>query len=298
MPGILVIGPTGQIGYELCRALHGRGDFATAGRRNADLPLDLTDPDSIRSALSTSRPEIVINAAAYTAVDQAEREPDLAFAVNRDGPGILAEMAARQDALMVHFSTDYVFDGSASDAYREQDPPNPLSVYGRSKLAGEQAVRAAGGRHVILRTSWVYGLRGRNFLTTILRLAEGQNSLRVVDDQLGVPNWCGWVANATVTAIRGAATRGPGDHGLGLYHLSAAGETSWHGFASEILDSIRNTRETRARTVTPIPSSEYATAATRPARSTLDASSFAGDFGIDIPHWRDCLQQCLAAGNT
>ena len=296
MSRILVVGPAGQIGFELCRTLTSLGQVITAGPGKADFPLDLASPDSIREVLSGARADVIVNAAAYTAVDQAELEPEAAFAINRDGPGVMAETAARQGALLVHYSTDYVFDGGKQDAYTETDAPNPVSVYGKSKLGGEQAVQAAGGRHLIFRTSWVYGLRGHNFLLTMLHLAAERESLSVVDDQFGVPNWSGWLAEATAAALATVlADPARAGHASGIYHLSAAGETTWHGFAGAILAAVRHEPGIRATTVTAITTSEYPTPAARPARSTLDATRFAQAFRTGIPHWRACLRQCLAA---
>jgi dTDP-4-dehydrorhamnose reductase len=243
--------------------------------------LDLADPDAIRRVVRDARPEVVVNAAAYTAVDQAESEPELAMQVNGAAPGVLAEEAMRSGSLLVHYSTDYVFDGEKAGAYVETDQPNPVSVYGRSKLAGERAIAASGCRHLILRTCWVYGPRGRNFLLTILKAARERPELKVVDDQFGAPTSSGAIAEATKLAI------GAG-RGQGIYHLSAAGRTSWHGFALAIVEGAHLKTPVR-----PIPSSEYPVPARRPRNSLLDNSKLKKDLGIALPDWHDGLREVL-----
>jgi dTDP-4-dehydrorhamnose reductase len=243
--------------------------------------LDLTDAAAIRARVRESRPDAIVNAAAYTAVDRAETEPDLAFATNGVAPGVLAEEAKRLGALLVHYSTDYVFDGTKVEPYIEDDTPNPLSVYGRSKLEGERAIQASGCRHLILRTSWVYSDRGHNFLLTMLRLGAERPELRVVDDQRGAPTWARDIAAATVKLLASP----PG----GLFHLTASGETTWHGFACEVM---------RQAVLTPvvhrIRSDEYKTAARRPANSVLDNGRLRAAAGIVTPPWEESLARCLA----
>lgn len=291
---ILLIGPSGQIGRELQSTLPAVGDVVTAGRTSAVIPLDLTSAASIREAVRSTPADIIVNAAAYTAVDQAESDRDTAFAVNAEAPGVLAECAKSAGSLLVHFSTDYVFDGAAASAYTEDDETNPLSVYGRSKLAGEEAIRANGGRHLILRTSWVYGLHGKNFLLTMLRLASERKTLEVVNDQFGVPNWSRALAVATASAIESliAEPDRMGERG-GTYHLSAIGETTWFGFAQAILDCVRGEPGIVADSVRPITTDDFPTPAPRPARSTLSGARIERALGVTLPDWRVYLQQCL-----
>ena len=249
--------------------------------------LDLANPDAIVSTVRDVRPDIVINAGAYTAVDLAEREPDLAFAVNARAPQILAEELKRQGGLLIHYSTDYVFDGAATTPYSEDAAPRPLGIYGASKLEGEHAVAASGVAALIFRTSWVYGLRGRNFLLTIRRLAAERDELRIVADQTGTPNWARTLAQATAMLIKRGkpylAER------AGLYHLSSAGSTTWHGFATAILGASAPTR------VVPISTAEYPTPAQRPAYGVLATARFVDTFGYQPPDWRAALATCLAS---
>ncbi len=290
---ILLIGKNGQIGWELQRELAGRGEIIAPGREE----LDLSQTDQIRQTVRKVRPDLIINAAAYTAVDQAEQEPDLAMAVNGIAPGILAEEAKKIGSAMIHYSTDYVFDGNkTTGAYREEDTPNPLSVYGRTKLAGEQAIIRQGIPHLILRTSWVYGSRGKNFMLTILKLAKEREELRIVDDQLGAPTWCGAIAEATRRMIVSLAD--PSERQIaenmnkvsGIYQLSCGGETSWYGFANAILDASNETQHAK---IIPIPTSEYPTPARRPARVVLSNAKIKRVLGIEMPLWDEALKQCL-----
>ena len=274
---LLLIGAQGQVGWELARRLPALGTVTATDRTT----LDLTDPDAIRRVVREARPELIVNAAAYTAVDKAESEPAVATQINGDAPGVLAEEAKRSGALLVHYSTDYVFDGEKQGAYVETDTPNPVSAYGRSKLAGERAVMASGCRHLIFRTCWVYGPRGRNFLLTILKAARERPELKVVNDQFGAPTSSGAIAEATVRAI--AANRGDG-----IYHMSAGGRTTWHGFAQAIVEAAG-----LKTPVLPIPTSGYPTPARRPRNSILDNSRLKNDFGIEVPDWRDGLREVL-----
>lgn len=278
--GILLLGGNGQVGWELERALAPLGRVAALGRAEADL----ASPEALRAAVRAVRPRWIVNAAAYTAVDRAEAEPEAAFAANAHAPGVLAEEARRVGAFLVHYSTDYVFDGSKGAPYTESDAPAPLNVYGRSKLAGERAVQAAGDDHLILRTTWVYGARGGNFLRTMLRLFAERDEVRVVADQMGAPTWSRMIAGATAVIV--AASRS-GTHG-GVYHLAAAGQTSWHGFAEAIRDTVAEPG-TRVR-VMPISTAEYPTPAVRPAWSVLDCGRLARDFGVALPGWRESLE--------
>lgn len=282
-PKVLVTGAQGQVGFELARLLGAHCDVVAVDRA----ALDLADPDVIVSAMRGSRPDIVLNAGAYTAVDAAERERDAAFAVNARAPQVLADEAKRADAVLIHYSTDYVFDGAASSPYTEDAPTGPLNVYGESKLEGERAIAATGARALVLRTSWVYGTRGKNFLLTILRLAADRDELRIVADQTGTPNWSRTLAQATAALVaRGLpflAER------AGLYHLSSTGATTWHGFATAIVGDAARPR------VVPITTAEYPTPARRPAYGVLATERFRAAFGFALPPWRDALAACLAA---
>jgi dTDP-4-dehydrorhamnose reductase len=297
---ILVTGANGQIGWELLRCLQPLGEIVatTSQAGTTQRALNLADPDAIRAIVRELRPQLIVNAAAYTAVDQAEDDVDLAMAINAVAPGVLAEEAKRCGAALVHYSTDYVFDGSKTGAYQEEDLPNPLSAYGRSKLAGEQAIQQVGVAHLILRTSWVYGARGKNFLRTILRLARERPELNVVDDQIGTPNWSRLLAEATALALA-TQLRGVGkkwDAELerlrdvsGLYHLSAGGATSWCGFARGILGIA----ESSCR-VNGITTAEYPLRAPRPMNSRLITEKFSRTFGLDLPAWDEALKLCMA----
>jgi dTDP-4-dehydrorhamnose reductase len=287
---ILLTGKTGQIGWELQRSLAPLGDVVALGTGD----MDLTSLDSIRKAIRESKPEIIGNAAGYTAVDKAEAEPDLAMQVNAVGPGVMAREARRIGALLVHYSTDYVFDGTLDRPYVEKDAPHPLNAYGESKLAGERAIEAVGGAYVIFRTSWVYAARGHNFVRTMLRLARERTELRVIDDQIGAPTWARAVAELTAQAL---AT---GDGNLdnlrrksGLYHLTADGATSWFGFAQAILAEAKATRGNDLAKLIPVPASEYPAAARRPANSRLDNSRFIATFGLTPRPWNSMLTQCF-----
>jgi dTDP-4-dehydrorhamnose reductase len=278
---ILLTGRNGQVGYELERALTPLGEIYAFDHQQ----LDLSDPIPIVSRVREVKPDIIVNAAAYTDVDQAEKEVEQATLVNAAGPGFLAAEAKEAGALLVHYSTDYVFDGTKTTPYTEDDTTNPLSVYGRSKLAGEKAIQAAGGRHLILRTSWVYGPRGKNFLLTVLRLAQEREELRVVNDQRGAPTSAVALAAATTDILR--------RHGLdahGLFHLTAAGDTSWFEFTEAIVECARS-RLPRTPRVAPITSAEYPTRAARPRNSVLDCTNARRAFGIELTHWRAGLDE-------
>ena len=284
---ILLFGKDGQVGWELQRTLLPLGRVAAFGHGE----LDLADAAAVRRKLDEVRPDVIVNAAAYTAVDKAECELELAGAVNAAAPALLAQAAAQRGALLIHYSTDYVYDGAKAAPYVETDPTGPLGAYGRSKLAGEEGIRAAGCDHLIFRTSWVYSARGANFLRTILRVAAEREELRVVADQIGAPTWARLIAEATAHALRQAMQeRSGGKFASGVFHLAAAGETSWHGFASAI---VAGRGGLRVKAVTPITTAEYPLPAPRPANSRLDTGAFRARFGLALPDWRDCLQLCL-----
>ena len=283
MSTILLIGRGGQVGWELQRTLAPLGKVIAFDRP----ALDLADADAIRVAIRSVHPDIIVNAAAYTAVDQAETDSGVAMSINGKAPGIMAEEARSAGAWLVHYSTDYVFDGTKSTAYVEGDTPNPLNVYGRSKLAGEQAIQAVGGHYTILRTSWVYGRRGKNFLNTILRLAQEKEELRIVADQFGAPTWSRMIAEAT------AAILARKDQTTGLFHLTSSGETSWHGFTQAILE-LTQTQRSRNPKLSAIPASEYPLPAARPWNSRLSCERLAKETDLRLPDWREALALCLA----
>ncbi|HEX6137997.1 MAG TPA: dTDP-4-dehydrorhamnose reductase [Casimicrobiaceae bacterium] len=281
-PTILLIGAGGQLGHELAAVLPACGDVVAV-----DQPvLDLADPLSIARAVRETRPQFIVNAGAYTAVDRAESEREAAFAINGRGPGILADEAKRVAAVLIHYSTDYVFAGDRISPYDEAAPTAPLGVYGASKLEGERAIAASGAAALTLRTSWVYSRHGQNFLVTMQRLAATRDEIRVVADQHGVPNWSRALARATATLV----ARGPAyvAERAGLYHLSAQGHATWYEFARAIIG------EARVRVV-PITTAEYPTPARRPAHAVLDATRFARTFGFALPDWQTLLHECLAA---
>jgi dTDP-4-dehydrorhamnose reductase len=281
-PTILVTGAAGQLGYELARALPQYGDVVALDRSR----LDLADADAIRTTVRDLRPQLIVNAGAYTAVDQAERESALAEAINARAPGVLAEEAQRLGSVLIHYSTDYVFDGVASTPYAEESPTFPLNVYGRSKLRGEQAIAASAAAAIVFRTSWVYASRGRNFFLTIRRLAAERDELRIVADQWGIPNWSRTLAEATATLVGRGLPALAAD--AGLYHLAGRGQTNWFEFARAIVGEVERP------TVTPIETAEYPTAARRPAYAVLGTGKFERTFGFGLPDWREMLRLCIA----
>jgi dTDP-4-dehydrorhamnose reductase len=289
---ILVTGVTGQVGGALVERLRSLGSIVAADRAM----LDLARPEEIRPALDRIAPDLIINPAAYTAVDRAEEEADLAFRVNAEAPGAIARWAAGRGVPLIHFSTDYVFDGGGFRPWREGDPTGPLSVYGASKLAGEDAVRAAGGAHLVIRTSWVYAAEGANFLRTIGRLARERAELRIVADQFGAPTSAALIADAVspIVATKGTALADRFAAAGGLVHIAASGETSWHGFAAAIVDGLRTRGVALAATrVTPIATADYPTKARRPANSRLDLTRLKQAFGIETLQWQDALAREL-----
>lgn len=277
---ILLTGSNGQLGKELAARLQGLGELTATDRAR----LDLADPDAIRRLVRELQPGLIVNAAAYTAVDLAESQQELAMRVNGEAPGVLAEEAKLVGARLVHYSTDYVFDGRKATPYLESDAPHPLSVYGRSKLAGELAIAGAGCSHLILRTSWVYAPHGKNFFLTIARKAQAGENLRVVDDQTGVPTSASFLAAATVAILGHRATE------QSLYHVVPGGHTTWCGFARAIVARLGAQAEVRA-----IRTEEYPTPARRPAASVLDPSAAVRDFGLMLPSWEALLDECVSA---
>lgn len=288
MGRILLTGKTGQVGYELHRSLQGLGEIIALDRSQ----MDLANLDQVRAVIRALRPTLIVNPAAYTAVDRAESEPALAMRINADAPAVMAQEARKIGAALIHFSTDYVFDGTKTTAYVEADPTCPINVYGRSKLAGEHAIEAAGIPHLIFRTSWVYGKIGKNFLLTVLRLAQEHDELRIVSDQHGAPTWSRTIADSTahVVAQLGATTQGNERwrEVSGLYHLTAQGSTSWHGFAQAILAQASLGGKV---TVTAIAADAYALAARRPKNSVLSSARFIATFN-GLPTWADALELC------
>lgn len=292
---ILLLGKNGQVGWELQRALACLGevvgcDFDSPG----ELKADFSDPESLRALVRRVQPAVIVNAAAHTAVDKAEAEPALAQAINADAPGVLAQEAKALGAWLLHYSTDYVFDGSGSRPWVETDPTGPLNVYGATKLEGEEAIRASGCRHLILRTSWVYGARGENFPKTMLRLARERDRLAVVDDQIGAPTGAELIADVTARALRMIRQR---PELGGLYHLAATGETSWHGYACFVLARAREAGvvlKVPPEAVEAVPSSKFPTAARRPLNSRLDTGKLRAAFGLQLPRWEEGVRRLLS----
>ena len=288
----MLTGKNGQVGWELQRTLATFGHIIALDSEE----MDLADPDAIRRTVRNLRPDIIINPAAYTAVDKAESDPELAMAVNGVAPGIFAEEARLLGSVLVHYSTDYVFDGSKSAPYTEDDVPNPQSVYGSTKLAGEQAIRASGCKHLILRTSWVYGVHGGNFVKTMLRLAKERNELRIVADQFGAPTWARDLAQATASALTTWQEKDWDDGLSGLYHLTAAGRTNWHQYAEEIVRLAREYDAALAAKkldIRAIATHEYPVPAKRPTNSVLANDKIRDTFGIVLPAWQDSLAECM-----
>ena len=291
---ILLIGKDGQVGWELRRLLPALGEVTSVDRDTCDL----TQPTQLRETVQRASPQLIVNAAAYTAVDQAESESALAMAINGQACELLAAEARRSGAALIHYSTDYVFDGRKRKPYVETDAVNPLSVYGRTKLAGEWAITASGVPHLVLRTSWVYGLHGRNFLLTMVRLARERPELRVVADQFGVPNWAAELARAT-TRIIGVAAARKGNvqdaigENSGVFHLSGTGRASWHEFACTIVGTLSKRGLVPQVPVLPIATHEYPTPAARPANSVLDGTRLRTAWDTQLPDWKESLAECL-----
>lgn len=314
-PRILLTGKNGQVGSELARLLPSMGEVAAFGRAE----LDLAKPHDIRRVIAQARPNLIINAAAYTAVDQAEKEEPLARAINADAAEVISEQAKKVGAFVIHYSTDYVFDGAKRSPYVEDDRTNPLSAYGRTKLAGEEAIRSSGVPHLILRTAWVYAASGKNFLLTVLRLASTREELRIVNDQFGAPTPARAIAEATARLV-GSSKSDPASlrQRAGTYHLTASGETTWYEFAVAILNAVQDLgvpaapggaaehstlpqwlaaatggRPIICKRVAPITTAEYPTPAARPAYSVLSNSRFASTFGFSLPDWRAQLRETI-----
>ena len=285
MKKILITGKDGQVGWELRDLLSSIGTVYAYGREE----MDLQDPNRIRKVMREVKPDIVVNAAAYTAVDRAENDQETAMAINGNAVGILAEESKKNRSLLIHYSTDYVFDGMKSLPYCEDDQPNPLNIYGKSKLEGEKAILAVGGSHLILRTSWVYGLRGKNFLLTMLKLGKEHKSLRIVGDQIGAPTWSRLLAEKTAEILRTSIDRKNEAELKGVYHISSAGSTSWFEFARAIFDLSLQEKPA----LTKITSIDYPTPATRPQFSVLSIDKIRKEFDLEMPDWKESLECCL-----
>ncbi len=290
---ILLLGPSGQVGWELQRSLSALGDLVALDRHSSPWCGDLAQADALAEAVRAIGPQVIVNAAAHTAVDRAEAEPELARRINATAPGVLAREAQRLGAWLVHYSTDYVFDGGGERPWTEADATAPLNVYGQTKREGECAIADSGCRHLIFRTSWVYASRGQNFARTMLRLAGERELLTVIDDQVGAPTGADLLADVTALALRQALQQ---PQLAGLYHLSAAGETSWHGYASHVIERARQMRPERpwkVREIRPVPSSAFQTAARRPHNSRLDTGRLRQAFGLHLPHWQQGVDRML-----
>jgi dTDP-4-dehydrorhamnose reductase len=295
-PRILILGNAGQLGRELERVFLGVGPIVAVDRES----VDLADPDQTRALVRRAAPDLILNAAAYTAVDRAQSELPVAHAINALAPRVLAEEAAGHDALLVHYSTDYVFDGSKPGPWIESDAPRPLNVYGASKLAGEQAIQNSRAKHVIFRTSWVYGPHGNNFLLTMLRLARERDRLSIVDDQIGAPTTSIELARATHAIVTGilAGRFGAPQDWSGLYHMTCAGSVSWFGFAQAIFVRAAQLLGVKAPELTPIAAKDYPTAAARPCNSVLSNAKLHARFAVQLPHWQSALEEVLQSLNA
>lgn len=290
---ILLLGKNGQVGWELQRSLAPLGELVALDRRSVGLCGNLEDLSGLVGTMEDVRPDVVVNAAAYTAVDKAESDAETAHRINAEAPGVLAAEAARIGAWMVHYSTDYVFDGTGSTPWREDDATAPASVYGRTKALGERFVAMGCERHLVFRTSWVYAARGGNFMQTMLRLAQERERLSVVNDQFGAPTGAELIADVTAHAIRDALA---GRAAPGTYHLAAGGETSWHGYAEYVIAAARRSAQAgriKAQAVDPVPASAYKTAAQRPHNSRLDTQKLQRAFGLQLPAWQQGVDRVL-----
>ena len=292
-PRVLITGAKGQVGRALVTAFNGSAETIACDRST----LDLSNPDAIRTKIRDAAPDVIINAGAYTAVDKAESEPELAMAINGLAPGVLAEEAKQRYALLIHYSTDYVFDGSKSGPWVEDDPTNPLSIYGSTKLAGEEAIRSTGGRYLIFRTSWVYAPEGKNFVLTMLRLGRERDSLSVVDDQVGAPTTAAELARATHAITTGVVENkfGSADDWAGVYQMTCSGSVSWCGFARILFECAPSLLNGNTPTVNPIATSEYPTPAKRPQNSVLSNEKLHRRFGVRLAPWERALDEVLSA---
>lgn len=295
---ILLLGKSGQVGWELQRSLAPLGELVALDSSSQNLCGDLSDLDGLAATVRQVAPDVIVNAAAHTAVDKAESEPELARTLNALAVGALAREAQKLGAWMVHYSTDYVFDGSGDQPWAEQSPTGPLSVYGRTKLEGEQLLQQHCSRHLIFRTSWVYAARGANFAKTMLRLAAERDALTVIDDQMGAPTGAELLADVTALTLRQVHAAGADGRGLcGLYHLAAAGETSWHGYARFVIDFAQSkgvALKATGAAIQAVPSSSFKTAAPRPGNSRMDTRKLQAAFGVCMPHWQAGVTRMLA----
>ena len=295
---LLLLGKNGQVGWELQRSLAVLGEVVALDRNSTTHRADLSDLDGLAATVRSLRPDVIVNAAAYTAVDKAQAEPDLTHRINALAPQVLAQEAQRLGALLIHYSTDYVFDGSGNRPWKETDATGPLSVYGATKLEGERLIAAHCPRHLILRTSWVYSARGGNFIRTMLRLAQERETLTVIDDQRGAPTSAELLADVTAMAVRQLVGSVPNGRSLaGVYHVAAAGETSWHGYATHVLAQTRRIRPDfpmKASEVSAITSDSFVTAARRPLNSRLDTAKLQAAFALTLPAWQHGVDRVLA----
>lgn len=291
---VLLLGKGGQVGWELQRALATLGELVALDFDSTELHADFSRPEGLAATVDAVAPDLIVNAAAHTAVDKAESEPELARAINATAAGVLARAAARRGAWLLHYSTDYVFNGGGTAPWREDSPTGPLSVYGRTKLEGEDLIRASGARHLILRTSWVYAARGGNFAKTMLKLARERDRLSVIDDQIGAPTGAELLADLSAHALRTALAR---PEVAGTYHAVAAGLTSWHGYACHVIEHARRAGQpikVAAADIAAVPTSAYPTPAQRPTNSRLDTTKLRSTFGVTLPDWRVGVDRMLA----
>ena len=292
-PRIMLTGANGQVGWELTRSLLPLGDIVALTRKECDL----SRPETLSAIVQEIKPDVIVNAAAYTAVDKAEEEEELANIINGTSVGVMAEEAKKRNALFIHYSTDYVFDGTKPEPYTEEDTPNPINAYGRSKLAGEEAVRKWGGKYLIFRTSWVYTTRGHNFIKTILCLAQEREELKIIADQIGIPTSAEFIADITALSLYFfAKNRIDSEWRSDTYHLTPTGYTSWYGFARYVLCEVQNNGiilRTTLKNVHPINTTDFPTIAKRPLNSRLDTHKLAKAFGVQIPHWQTYVQRVI-----
>ncbi len=291
---ILLLGKNGQLGWELQRSLAPLGELVAPDRHSTDLCGDLTDLQGLAETVRRLKPDLIVNAAAHTAVDKAESEPALTRLINATAPGVLAQEAQKLGAWLVHYSTDYVFDGSGTQPWQESDTPAPLNIYGQTKLEGERLIAAHGPRHLIFRTSWVYAARGGNFAKTMLRLVQERERLNVINDQFGAPTGADLLADVTAHAIRHVQQQ---PHDAGLYHLAAGGETTWHGYTKHVIaQSLRAQPATKiiATEINAVASSAFPSAARRPHNSRLSTAKLQTTFGLSLPHWQNGVDRMLA----